>query len=135
MKFALRTVAGILAGLILVLVLVMAVELFSAVVHPFPSDFRGTTEEVCRHVERYPSWVLGAIVPMWAAAAFVSVWTAHRIGDRPSAALVVLFVLAGLACNLVMLPYPVWFKLANLFAVPAAALLGIRRPRPIAPTG
>lgn len=64
MKTLLRSVAGALAGLLLAFVLVIAVEAFSAVVHPFPDDFGGTHEEVCRHVERYPAGVLAAVVPM-----------------------------------------------------------------------
>ena len=60
---------------------VIAVELFSAVVHPFPAGFGGTKEEVCQHVERYPQWVLGVIVPAWAISAFAGIWTARSIGN------------------------------------------------------
>ncbi|HEX6986631.1 MAG TPA: hypothetical protein VF170_14715 [Planctomycetaceae bacterium] len=106
--------------------LVVAVELFSAVVHPFPEDFGGTPEEVCRHVERYPHWVLAVVVPMWAVAALVGTWTAQSIGNPYSSAAVGLLVLAALVCNISMLPYPTWFKVANLLVIPAAALAGIR---------
>src|SRR5438045_1803118 len=58
MKAVLRTLAAVFAGLLVLFILVVAVELFSAVVHPLPEDFGGTTEEMCRHVERYPQWVL-----------------------------------------------------------------------------
>ncbi|HEX2518177.1 MAG TPA: hypothetical protein VHK04_01370, partial [Castellaniella sp.] len=57
------------------------VELFSAVVHPLPEDFGGTTEELCRHVERYPPWVLALVVPAWAVTALVGTWTAKRMGN------------------------------------------------------
>jgi len=105
--------------------LVVAVEMFSAVVHPFPEDFGGTTEEVCRHVERYPPWVLAVVVPMWAAAAFAGVWIAGKLGNLFSSTIVGLLLLAALVFNLSMLPYPLWFKISNLLAVPAAVLIGV----------
>lgn len=126
MKNALRTIAGLLAGLLVAFVLVIAVEMFSAVVHPFPEDFGGTTEEVCRHVERYPPWVLAVAVLMWAATAFAGVWTAGKVGNLIASTIVGLLLLAAVAFNLSMLPYPLWFKVGNLIAIPAAILIGIR---------
>ena len=80
-KASLRILAGIVIGLVVAFILVVGVEGFSAVVHPLPKDFGGTMEEMCRHVERYPQWVLAAVVPMWAVAALVSTWIAQRIGS------------------------------------------------------
>ena len=135
MRTVLRTIAGVVVGLILAFALIVAVEAFSAVVHPLPEDFDGSMEEMCRHVERYPHWVLAVVVPEWAATALVGVWVARRIGNLVSAALVGLLLLAGLVFNVSILPYPIWFKFAILVAVPAAVLLGIRwsRPRAAAP--
>src|SRR5262249_15297636 len=81
MTTALRALAAVFAGLLVSFILVVALELFSAVVHPLPEDFQGTSEEMCRHVERYPHWVLAVGVPAWAAAAFVGTWTARGIGN------------------------------------------------------
>ena len=67
-----RTLVAIIAGMLVALVLVVAVELFGAVVHPVPADFGGTKEEICEHVARYPHWVLALVVPAWGAIAFVS---------------------------------------------------------------
>lgn len=106
--------------------LVVAVELFSAVVYPFPADFGGTEEEICRHVEKYPTWVLAVVVPAWAFAALAGTWTARRIGGLYPASIVGLLLLAGLVCNVSMLPYPMWFKIASLMAIPAAAFAGSR---------
>jgi hypothetical protein len=130
MKVVLRASAAVLAGLLVLLILLIAVELFSAVVHPLPADFDGTSEEMCQHVARYPHWVLVVVVPAWAGAALASVWTAQRIGNLYSAAIVGLFLLAGLVLNISMLPYPAWFKLSSLLAIPAAVLAGIRLSTP-----
>jgi hypothetical protein len=107
-------------------VLVVAVELFGSVVHPLPEDFGGTREEMCRHVEGYPHWVLALVVAAWAVTAFVGTWTAKRLGNLFSFAVVGLLLLAALWFNLSMLPYPMWFKIANLLAIPAAIVAGGR---------
>ncbi|MEI8382103.1 MAG: hypothetical protein WCJ09_18375 [Planctomycetota bacterium] len=59
MKTVLRTGLGVVLGMGLSFVLVIAVEAFSSVVHPIPADFQGTMDEMCQHVARYPHWVLG----------------------------------------------------------------------------
>ena len=96
MYTALRTLAAILVGMLLALVLVVAVEGFSAVAHPLPEDFGGTPEELYRHVERYPHWVLALVVPAWAVTALVGTWTAKRMGNLCSYAIVGLLLLAAL---------------------------------------
>jgi hypothetical protein len=123
---ALRTLAAIFAGMLLAFVLVLAVELLSSVVHPVPEGFGGTQEEMCRHVERYPQWVLAVVVPVWAFTAFAGSWTAKRVGNLFSFAIVGLLLLAAVMFNVAMLPYPLWFKVANLLAVPAAILAASR---------
>jgi hypothetical protein len=123
MKSAVRTVLAAVAGMALAFALVVAVELFSSVVHPFPADFDGNIPE---HVRRYPGWVLGVVVPMWAAAAAAATWVASRIGGRLAGALVTLLLACALAFNMSMLPYVMWFKIAMPAAFFVACLLGIR---------
>jgi hypothetical protein len=126
MSVYLRTLAAAVIGLFLAFVLIVAVEGFSAVVHPLPKDFGGTMEETCRHVERYPRWVLAAVVPMWAVTALVGVGIARRVGNLYSAVIVGLLLLSGLVFNLCKLPYPIWFKAVNLLVIPAAIVAGCR---------
>jgi len=128
MSIVLRCMAAVVAGLIVAFVLVVAVEVFSAVVHPVPSDFGGTMEETCRHVAHYPNWVLALVVPAWGATAFVSTWTAERIGNRWCALFVGILLVAAVVLNLSMLPYPVWFKGVTVLAIPTAVVLGSRLP-------
>lgn len=122
---AFRIVGGIIAALATAFALLIAVESFSAVVHPLPSDFQGTTEEVCAHVARCPAWVLATVVPMWGFTAFASVWVAGRLGNRWGALFVGALLLAGALFNLAMLPYPLWFKVAMPIALLVAVALGI----------
>jgi hypothetical protein len=126
MVIAFRIVCSILAGLALALVLVIAVELFSNVVHPLPPGFTGTMEEMCKHVERYPRWVLAVAVAAWGGTAFASTWVTSWIGGRGCGAFVGLILLAAVIFNIAKLPYPIWFKVADLIAIPAAIYLGLR---------
>ena len=126
MNTALRTVAAIVAGLIVAFILIVALELFSGVVHPLPEDFGGTMEEMCQHVARYPAWVLAIAVLCWGLTALVGTWIAQKIGNVYSAVIVGLTLLAALVLNISMLPYPIWFKIANLLVIPTAIVLGGR---------
>ena len=109
--------------MVLAFALVVAVEFFSSVVHPFPAGFDGNIPE---HVRRYPDWVLGVVVPMWAVTAAAATWVAARLGGRPAGALVTLLLASALAFNLSMLPYVMWFRIAMPAAFFVACLLGIR---------
>lgn len=122
MKSVSRAFGAVLAGMVVTVILLMAVEAFSAVVHPFPEGFGGSEDEICRHVERYPNWVLAVCVPLWAASAFAGTWLARRIGNVYSFAIVGSLVLAALLFNIAKLPYPMWFKVGSAVAIPAAIL-------------
>ncbi|MFG0334696.1 MAG: hypothetical protein ACF8TS_15170, partial [Maioricimonas sp. JB049] len=128
MTRALRIVGGVVAGIIVALILLIAVEAFSAVVHPVPADFDGTMEQMCQHVARYPQWVLAVVVPMWGATAYVSTWAAHRIGGRAAAVFIAILLVAAVVFNVSMLPYVMWFKLVMVPVVAGAAALACVRP-------
>jgi hypothetical protein len=104
----------------------VAVEFFSAVVHPFPPGFDGNIPE---HVRRYPHWVLGVVVLAWGATAAAATWVASRIGGRLAGILVALLLAWALIFNLTMLPYTAWFKIAMPAAFSVACVLGIRYGR------
>ncbi len=126
MKSVGRTLLAVAAGMALAFALVVAVEFFSAVVHPFPAGFDGN---IPAHVRRYPHWVLGVVVLMWGATAAAATWAASKIGGRLAGALVTLLLASALAFNLSMLPYVMWFKIAMPAAFFVACLLGIRYGR------
>ena len=126
MKSAGRTLLAVVTGMALAFALVVAVEFFSSVVHPFPADFDGN---IPQHVRRYPHWVLGVVVLMWGATAAAAIWVASRIGGRLAGALVTLLLASALAFNLSMLPYVMWFKVAMPAGFFVACLLGIRYGR------
>ena len=125
---AVRVIAGCFAGMTVAFLLIIAVELFSAIVHPLPADFGGTKEEMCQHVARYPHWVLAFVVPAWGLTALVSTWTAAQIGGRGAALFIGLILMAGLLFNVSMLPYPMWFKILSVIVSGTAVLTAMRLP-------
>ncbi len=128
-QVALRTVLGTVVGLIVAFILILGVEAFGGVVHPIPEGFDGSTEAMCRHVERFPGWVLAAVVPMWGLTALVGTWLARRVGTLYAAGIVGLLLTAAVVLNISMLPYPIWFKISVVIAVPAAGFVGGRLAR------
>jgi hypothetical protein len=134
MATLLRSTLAIVCGLALAMILIVGVEVGSSVLHPFPSEFKGTPEEICRHVERYPGWILTLVVVAWGGTTFASTWVATRMGSRIPGIVVGLILLSAVACNMFHLPYPMWFEILNLLIFPLAILLGIRTGRR-APTG
>lgn len=123
----LRFVAAITAGMFITIVLLVAVEFFSSIVHPFPPDFGNTMDEMCQHVARYPQWVLAVVVPMWGFTAFAGTWTAKRIGGRGAAWFIGFLLMVGVLFNVSQLPYPVWFQIVSVLAIAAAIALASRR--------
>jgi hypothetical protein len=132
-KSALRNLAAVCVGMVVAFLLLVGVELFSAVVHPLRQNFGGTQDEMCQHVANYPQWVLGVVVPLWALTAFVGPKLARWIGGLYAALFVGLLLFAGLVFNLSMLPYPLWFKVADLIAIPIAIFAGSRMSGRIKP--
>lgn len=122
----LRLVGAIVAGIVVVGILVVAVEYFSGIVHPFPEDFDGSISELREHVARYPHWVLAVAVVAWGFTALAGTWTAGRLGNRVSAAIVGLLLVAAVILNIAQLPYPIWFKTVILIVIPLAGAYGYR---------
>jgi len=138
MPNALRLTRAVLAGLITAFVLVILVEIFSAIVYPTPPDFKGTMEEMCLHVQHYPPWILALVVPLWAGTAYIGTWIAGRLGNLFSAWVVGILLLLAVVFNVSSLPYAAWFKGAILMAVPLAIILAgqtvLRRKPPFGDT-
>ena len=122
----LRNELSILAAMSLAFACVVVVGIFSAVVHPFPDGFTGTQEEMCKHVARYPHWVLAVVVVAWLGTTFVSISVARRLGNRTSGFVVGGLLLWALAFNVLKLPYPTWFKVVTLATFPLASIVAIR---------
>jgi len=124
----LRILGSTIVGFAVAFALVIGVEFFGMVFHPFPSDFTHTPEAMCRHVERFPPWVLAVSAAGWIATAFISTWVANRLGGRIAGIIISLFLIWAVGFNVWMLPYPLWFELASVIGITVACLLAIRKP-------
>ncbi|MFN0021875.1 MAG: hypothetical protein ACKVP0_26815 [Pirellulaceae bacterium] len=109
-------------------VFVVAIEVVSAVIHPMPPGMDLHDKEACTDFfASYPQWLLAIAAVSWGLTAFISTWLATRLGAyrhyAHGAAIGLLLLLAVIA-NLLMLPYPLWFELANLVLMPLGIFLG-----------
>jgi hypothetical protein len=100
MKTAEQTVAGVVVGMALGLVLVGATE-----------------------------WVLAVVVLARGATSTAATWVASRIGGRRAGVIAALLRAWAIAFNLTKLLYAMWFKAAMFGAFPIACLFGIRYGR------
>ena len=123
MKTAGRILFGVAGGMTLAFALVVAIEVFSAVLHPMPANLVGGVPE---HVRRYPHWILAVAVLAWGATAAGAAWVATRIGGRIAGIVVAALLAWALVFNLSMLPYTSWFKITMPCVFGAACVLGIQ---------
>lgn len=125
-----RSTGAIILSLVVAGVLLVAIEAFSASVHPFPPEADPMDLEDCRaHVAQYPQWVLAVAAIGWYFTVFVSCWLATRLGtgSHPAHGIAVgllLLLLAGF--NMFLLPYPLWFETANYVIFPIAIFAAVR---------
>lgn len=125
-----RSGGAVLVGLVAAMVLIVGVEVFGSIVHPFPPDVDPTDYEVCKaHVARYPAWVLLVVVLAWGLTTFLSAWLATRLGSgrhRAHGMVVGAILLALVVMNMSMLPYPIWFWASNLVIFPLGFYWGAK---------
>lgn len=116
---------GFVAGFLLSIAGFISVEIWSAFVHPFPEGVELTHEVICAHVEKYPAAILLAVTAIYACIVAGSSWCASAIGGRVPGLTITALLLAGILFNMSMLPYPLWFEIANGLAFPASGLVGV----------
>ena len=127
-----RSVGSVLFGLVVALVLIIALEGVSAVLHPFPPEFDGTPDELAEHVARYPGWILAVVIVAWGTTTFIGAWLATRLGTgrHPAHGIAVgLLLLLAVIFNMYLLPYPIWFEVLNLVVFPLGTFYGAKLGR------
>ena len=118
----LRTILGILAGVVLAFVVLMGLEMAGHAAMPPPAGLDPADPEDLKQMVASASmaakvWVVFA----WFAAVVVGGWAARRLSRKAWAGWVIagLIVLGGVA-NIMMIPHPLWMQIAAV----AAPLLG-----------
>jgi hypothetical protein len=133
----LRSIGSVLLGLVAAFAFLIAAEGISYILHPPPPGLRhDDMSGISEHVARYPPSVLALCTAIWALGPFTGAWLATRLGTGRHAAhgiVVGALMLALAACNLSMLPYPVWFPPVVTVTFVLGTFLAIWLARPAKP--
>ncbi len=123
-----KSVLAVILSIAVAVGLFMMVEGIGSVLHPWPEDFAGTFEEIARHVETTPAWVLALLGGLgYGAIMFICTYIATRVGcdKNPWHGYGVgLFLFAMVVFNMTKLPYPIWFWVLMFVVLPPAAYFG-----------
>jgi len=126
----LRTILGILAGVVLAFVVMMALEMISFVAFPPPAGLDpADPEDVERMMAAAPFAAKVWLVFGWFASAVAGGWLARRLSRTGWAGWVIagLIVVGGIA-NMMRIPHPLWLQIAAVAAPVLAGWLVTRLP-------
>ena len=118
----LRTILGIIAGVVLAAVVMMGLEMAGHAAMPPPAGLDPADPEDLKQMVASASLAAKAwVVFGWFAAALAGGWLARRLSRTGWAGWVIagLIVMGGVA-NIMMIPHPLWMQIAAV----AAPLLG-----------
>jgi hypothetical protein len=127
MKIA-RSIAAVVAGLIVAFLLVFGAEGIAHQVYPPPAGMNmQDMAQVRAFVAALPLSALLIVLAGWLIATFVGTWLAAKIAQSaiPGFILGALLLAAGIA-NAFMIPQPVWFSIASFVIYIGATLAGAR---------
>jgi hypothetical protein len=134
----LRTILAILAGLLVALATIIALEYLGMSLFPMPVGVTLQDEtDLARLVAEAPTGKLLWVVLGWALAALLAGWTAARLSraHRRIAALCVGgLIVAGVAATVATIPHPGWMVAAGLLLPLPLAWLAARLATRAAPT-
>ena len=132
-----RTILGMLLGVVTMMFTIYALEFIGHALYPPPAGLDPRNpEHLSMIMATAPAGAMAMLVLTWTAGAFVGGWTGARIARhaRAAAVAVALFVMAGVAGMIAMVPeHPKWVSaLGLLLPIPAAliaAKLAARREK------
>ena len=125
-----KSVVAVILSVVAAVLMFMAIEGISSILHPWPEDFAGTFEEISHQVETYPAWVLALLGGVgYGATMLVCSSIATRVGHNRSpwhgyGVSAILF--SAIVFNMTQLPYPSWFWVLMFAILPPAAYWGTK---------
>lgn len=134
LQLLLRNIVAALAGAVLAFLLIFAAQLIGSRFYPAPAglDYRDPVA-MGEFVKTLPPGAFVAVLLGYFVGVAAGAWLATRISvsRHPRQGMMVgaFFFVASLA-NLVTIPHPAWFWVANLILVPLAAWLGMHFGEP-----
>ncbi len=134
MKILLRNILAAMAGVIAAGLLIAVIRQINLRLYPAPPglDFKDAAA-VAAYMQTLPAGAFIGVLLSYFIGVAAGAWLAARISvsrhARQGMMVGVLFFV-GSVVNLMRLPHPVWFWVANLLLVPLAAWLGLHFGEP-----
>lgn len=128
----LRTILGVIAGLLAAMLLMFGVEALATALFPPPPGFDLRNEaDLAKLVAIAPFGMKALVVFGWALASLAGGWIAAKIARHPrvAALLIGLLIIAGCLMNAAMIPHPLWMNALGVLLPIPLALLGARLAR------
>ena len=130
----LRTVLGVLAGLVVAMLLIFVLEFIGMAMFPPPPGMALQNEaDLARLVAESSIGKKAWVVFGWAFASLVGGWLAALISRRHrriAALAVAVFIVAGTLMNAMVIPHPMWMNVLGVLLPVPLALLGAKLATP-----
>ena len=126
----LRTVLGIIAGVLLAFAVLIGLEMAGHAAMPAPAGLDPTDpEDLKQMVAAAPLAAKAWVVFGWFVATLAGGWLARRLSGKGWAGWVIagLILLGGIA-NIMMIPHPLWMQIAAVAAPLLAGAIVMRLP-------
>ena len=126
-----KTVLGVLAGIVVAVVCVFVIEFIGHSVYPPPAGLDlSNPEAAARIIAALPAGAFAFVVAGWFLGTLAGAWVANAVSRTGYAGWVVaLFVICGGVYTLVTIPHPAWMWAAGIALPLAAAWLAQRLTR------
>ena len=129
-----RIIGGILAGVVIAVALVFAIEWVIGLIVPAPADFNmRDPEQVRARVASMPMWAILLVLVGWVVGTGLGSLAAVRIARTtrlwPGLIVGAVVFLATLY-NIMTIPHPIWFVAISLISIPIASWVGAKGGRP-----
>ena len=123
-----RIALGIIAGIIVMVLVVFAVEYLGQQLYPLPVGLNVLdSEAMARYIETMPTQALACVALAWFLGALAGAFTADKIAHRAVAGWVVaVLVIVFALLNLFTYPHPAWMWVAGI-GLPLVAAVVARR--------
>src|SRR5262245_49342915 len=128
----LRTILGVIAGLLAAMLLMFGIEALATTLFPPPPGLNLFDEaDLAKLVAMAPFGMKALVVSGWLLASLAGGWIAAKIAHHPRAAALIvgLLVAAGCLLNAAAIPHPLWMNALGVLLPVPLALLGARFAR------
>jgi predicted MFS family arabinose efflux permease len=125
-----RSVLAVLAGIVVAMILMVAVEMLSSHLFPLPPGVDlHSHESIRQHIDQLPIGAFLLVLIAWSVGSFAGSWVAARLAGRARlihGLVIGAFFLAASIMNMLMIPHPLWMEIASIVALAGFSYLGAR---------